>query len=160
MPNDDITHPIPDLTGYITEGQIVLDRELHQKGVYPPINPLPSLSRIMKDAIGEGKTLADHPNVANQLYASYSRVGHIRALAAIVGAEELTDADQRHLKFGDAFEASFIGQGRNERRSIEDTLAVAWKLLGLLPTESLHRVSREELDANYKAISEFEEAGV
>lgn len=156
MPNDDITHPIPDLTGYITEGQIVLDRELHQKGVYPPINPLPSLSRIMKDAIGEGKTLADHPNVANQLYASYSRVGNVRALAAIVGADELTDADQRHLKFGDAFETHFIGQASSERRTIEDTMALAWKLLGLLPTQSLHRVSPEELKANYKSISEFE----
>jgi V/A-type H+-transporting ATPase subunit B len=156
MPNDDITHPIPDLTGYITEGQIVLDRELHQKGVYPPINPLPSLSRIMKDAIGEGRTRDDHPHVANQLYASYARVGNIRALAAIVGADELTDVDQRHLKFGDAFESHFIGQGRDERRTIEDTLAIAWKLLGLLPEQALHRVSRDEIGQYYESISEFE----
>ncbi len=155
MPNDDITHPIPDLTGYITEGQIVLDRELHQKGVYPPINPLPSLSRIMKDAIGEGKTREDHAHVANQLYASYARVGNIRALAAIVGEDELTDTDQRHIKFGDAFEEHFIGQGRNERRTIEETLALAWKILGLLPKQALHRVSREELDMYYESISEF-----
>ena len=157
MPNDDITHPIPDLTGYITEGQIVLNRELHQKGVYPPVNPLRSLSRIMKDAIGEGRTRDDHPHVANQLYASYARVGNIRALAAIVGADELTDTDQRHLKFGDAFEKHFLGQGRDERRSIEDTLALAWKLLGLLPKQALHRVSTEELDQYYEAISEFDE---
>jgi V/A-type H+-transporting ATPase subunit B len=145
MPNDDITHPIPDLTGYITEGQIVLDRELHQKGVYPPINPLPSLSRIMKDAIGGDRTRPDHPNVANQLFSSYALVGNIRSLAAIVGAEELTDADQRHLRFGDAFEKEFIGQGRNERRTIGETLDRAWRMLGILPKGSLHRVSEAQL---------------
>jgi V/A-type H+-transporting ATPase subunit B len=149
MPNDDITHPIPDLTGYITEGQIVLDRELHQKGVYPPINPLPSLSRIMKDAIGGTRTREDHPNVANQLYSSYASVGNIRSLAAIVGAEELTDSDQRHLRFGDAFEERFIGQGREERRTIEQSLARAWELLGLLPRDALHRLTPDQLDAYY-----------
>ncbi len=151
MPNDDITHPIPDLTGYITEGQIVLDRELHQKGVYPPINPLPSLSRIMKDAIGGERTREDHPNVANQLYSSYARVGNIRSLAAIVGAEELTESDQCHLRFGDAFEDRFIGQGRDERRTIEDSLQVAWELLGLLPRDALHRVSPKQLETYYVA---------
>jgi V/A-type H+-transporting ATPase subunit B len=161
MPNDDITHPIPDLTGYITEGQIVLDRELHQKGVYPPINPLPSLSRIMKDAIGGTRTRDDHPNVANQLYSSYAAVGSIRSLAAIVGAEELTDSDQRHLQFGDAFERQFVGQGREERRTIEDTLAIAWRLLGVLPRDSLHRVSSKQLDQYYTAggIAEREAGG-
>jgi len=149
MPNDDITHPIPDLTGYITEGQIVLDRDLHQKGVYPPINPLPSLSRIMKDAIGGDRTREDHPNVANQLYASYAQVGNIRSLAAIVGAEELTDSDQRHLRFGDAFEQQFVAQARDQRRTIEDALGIAWDLLGTLPRDALHRVSPEQLQQYY-----------
>ena len=157
MPNDDITHPIPDLTGYITEGQIVLDRELYQKGVYPPINPLPSLSRIMKDAIGGERTREDHPNLANQLYSSYASVGNIRSLAAIVGAEELTDSDQRHLRFGDAFEAKFVGQGRDERRTIEQSLQRAWELLGLLPRDALHRVTPEQLDQYYEASSGMEE---
>ena len=149
IPNDDITHPIPDLTGYITEGQIVLDRDLHQKGVYPPINPLPSLSRIMKDAIGGDRTREDHPNVANQLYASYAQVGNIRSLAAIVGAEELTDSDQRHLRFGDAFEQQFVAQARDQRRTIEDALGIAWDLLGTLPRDALHRVSPEQLQQYY-----------
>ncbi len=149
MPNDDITHPIPDLTGYITEGQIVIDRELHQNGVYPPINPLPSLSRIMKDAIGGKSTRDDHAHVANQLYSSYAAVGNIRALAAIIGADELTDSDQKHLAFGDAFEKTFIGQARDERRTIEETLAAAWKNLSLLPRDALHRVSSEEVDQYY-----------
>ncbi len=157
MPNDDITHPIPDLTGYITEGQIVLDRELHQKGVYPPINPLPSLSRIMKDAIGGNRTREDHPNLANQLYSSYASVGNIRSLAAIVGAEELTDSDQRHLSFGDAFEERFIGQGREERRTIEQSLMQAWELLGLLPRDALHRVTPDQLDEHYDASSGIDE---
>jgi V/A-type H+-transporting ATPase subunit B len=149
MPNDDITHPIPDLTGYITEGQIVLDRELHQKGVYPPVNPLPSLSRIMKDAIGGARTREDHPNVASQLYASYAAVGGIRSLAAIVGAEELTDGDQRHLRFGDVFEREFVGQGRDERRTLEQTLETAWRMLRVLPREALHRVSPDQLGRHY-----------
>ncbi|MFC1453113.1 V-type ATP synthase subunit B, partial [Verrucomicrobiota bacterium] len=151
MPNDDITHPIPDLTGYITEGQIVLDRDLHQKGVYPPINPLRSLSRIMKDAIGGDRTREDHPNVANQLYSSYAQVGNIRSLAAIVGAEELSDSDQRHLRFGDAFEEQFIAQDHDERRTVEDSLGIAWDLLGLLPRGALHRVSPEQLEEHYAA---------
>ncbi|MBN1557737.1 MAG: V-type ATP synthase subunit B [Lentisphaerae bacterium] len=150
MPNDDITHPIPDLTGYITEGQIVLDRELHQKNVYPPINPLPSLSRIMKDAIGGERTRADHADVANQLYSSYAQVGNIRSLAAIVGADELTDSDQRHLRFGDAFETRFVTQAQDARRTIEDSLTLAWDLLGLLPRDALHRVSPDELEQYYR----------
>lgn len=150
MPNDDITHPIPDLTGYITEGQIVLERELHAKSVYPPINPLPSLSRIMKDAIGDDRTRADHSNVASQLYSSYAEVGNIRSLAAIVGAEELTDTDQRHLQFGDEFEQQFIAQDEYKGRTIEDALQIAWKMLGILPQNSLHRVSPAELDAYYE----------
>ena len=149
MPNDDITHPIPDLTGYITEGQIVLDRELNQKDLYPPINPLPSLSRIMKDAIGDEKTRKDHPDVANQLYASYSAVGNIRSLAAIVGEDELTDSDRSHLRFGEAFENEFINQSSSERRTMEETLDLAWRHLGKLPMEALHRVSSEELDTYY-----------
>jgi len=159
MPNDDITHPIPDLTGYITEGQIVLDRELHQKGIYPPINPLPSLSRIMKDAIGGDRTRPDHAHVANQLYSSYAAVGNIRALAAIVGAEELTDVDQKHLKFGDAFEENFIGQGKDERRTIPESLDRAWQLLSILPAESLHRVSKEEINRYYSHDNQFTQDG-
>ncbi len=157
MPNDDITHPIPDLTGYITEGQIVLDRELLQKGIYPPINPLPSLSRIMKDAIGKEKTRDDHPNVANQLYASYSAVGNIRSLAAIVGEEELTDSDRRHLRFGEAFENEFINISPDERRTIEETLDTAWTLLGKIPMEALHRVSQDELDKYYTVLDGISE---
>ncbi|MBM4148274.1 MAG: V-type ATP synthase subunit B [Lentisphaerae bacterium] len=157
MPNDDITHPIPDLTGYITEGQIVLDRELHQKGVYPPINPLPSLSRIMKDAIGGTRTREDHPNTANQLYSSYSAVGGIRSLAAIVGADELTAADRAHLEFGDAFEREFIAQPRDLRRTVEETLDLAWRTLGLLPRESLHRVSEKQIEERYARREKAEE---
>ena len=157
MPNDDITHPIPDLTGYITEGQIVLDRDLHQKGVYPPINPLPSLSRIMKDAIGGDRTREDHPNVANQLYSSYAQVGNIRSLAAIVGAEELTDSDQRHLRFGNAFEGQFVAQEHDERRTIEESLRIAWAVLGLLPRDAFHRVSPEQLEQYYAARDAVEE---
>ena len=112
MPNDDITHPIPDLTGYITEGQIVLDRELNGKSVYPPINVLPSLSRLMKDGIGEGYTRADHQDVANQLFASYAKVGDARALASVIGEDELSPLDKRYLEFGKAFESRFVGQGR------------------------------------------------
>ncbi len=161
MPNDDITHPIPDLTGYITEGQIVLDRDLHQKGIYPPINPLRSLYRIMKDAIGGDRTREDHPDVANQLYSSYARVGNIRALAAIVGADELTDLDRRHLEFGDAFEKNFMAQSQDQRRSIDDSLGIAWEILRVLPRDALHRIKPDELDEYYDsgeaAVKEQEE---
>ncbi|RKX85622.1 MAG: V-type ATP synthase subunit B, partial [Spirochaetes bacterium] len=150
MPNDDITHPIPDLTGYITEGQIVLDRQLYRKGVYPPINILLSLSRLMKDSIGEGYTREDHPHVYSQLFSAYSRVQEIRALASIIGEEELIDLDKMYMNFGKAFEEEFISQGEDENRTIEDTLDTAWKVLGYLPKEELTRISHEEIDKYYK----------
>ncbi|MCX7846879.1 MAG: V-type ATP synthase subunit B [bacterium] len=145
MPNDDITHPVPDLTGYITEGQIVLSRELAAKGIYPPINVLPSLSRIMKDGIGKGYTRADHPNWATQLYAAYSRVEYVRSLAAIIGEDELTDTDKAYLRFGEGFEQRFVNQGTHEDRSIRETLARGWELLAILPEHELTRVSRDEI---------------
>ena len=133
MPNDDITHPIPDLTGYITEGQIVLDRNLHGQAIYPPINVLPSLSRLMKDGIGEGFTREDHQDVANQLFSCYAKVGDARALASVIGEDELSPIDKRYLVFGKAFEAEFVGQSETENRSITETLDKGWELLGLLP---------------------------
>jgi V/A-type H+-transporting ATPase subunit B len=144
MPNDDISHPIPDLTGYITEGQIVLDRELFQKGIYPPISLLPSLSRLMKDGIGEGRTRADHPHLASQLFAAYARVKEVRALASVIGEEELSPLDHQYLKFGNALETQFIAQQENEERSIEETLDLGWKMLSLLPREELPRITDEE----------------
>ena len=135
MPNDDITHPIPDLTGYITEGQIVLDRQLHGQSIYPPISVLPSLSRLMKDGIGEGYTRADHQDVANQLFSCYAKVGDARSLASVIGEDELSPIDKQYLVFGNEFEHEFIGQGMDENRSMEDTLNKAWELLGLLPRE-------------------------
>ena len=151
MPNDDITHPIPDLTGYITEGQIVLDRNLDQTGIYPPIGVLPSLSRLMKDGIGEGYTRADHSDVENQLFASYAKVQDARSLASVIGEEELSDIDKKYLEFGRQFEKHFIGQGENENRSMEFTLDLGWKLLSLLPKSELDRVDTAILDQYYKA---------
>lgn len=151
MPNDDITHPIPDLTGYITEGQIVLDRELNGKSVYPPINVLPSLSRLMKDGIGEGYTRADHQDVANQLFASYAKVGDARALASVIGEDELSPLDKRYLEFGKAFESRFVGQGQDENRSIQETLDIGWELLHMLPREELDRVNTKVLEQYYPA---------
>ncbi len=148
MPNDDISHPIPDLTGYITEGQIVLDRELSQKGVYPPVSGLPSLSRLMKDGIGEGMTREDHSSVSAQLFAAYSKVKSIRNLAAIIGEEELGPEDKMYMKFGDALESQFFTQGEYENRSIEETLDLGWKLLKLLPENELYRI-KPELIAKY-----------
>ncbi|MBT3310312.1 MAG: V-type ATP synthase subunit B [Gammaproteobacteria bacterium] len=145
MPSDDITHPIPDLTGYITEGQIVLSRELHSKSIYPPVNVPPSLSRLMKDGIGRDFTRSDHPHLSSQLYASYTRALEARNLASIIGAEELSQRDQRFLKFADAFESRFIQQGEDEERSIIETLDLAWELLSLLPPEELSRVTEEEI---------------
>ncbi len=153
MPNDDITHPIPDLTGYITEGQIVLDRSLHQKGIYPPIIVLPSLSRLMKDGIGEGFTRVDHPQVANQLFASYAKVQDVRALASVIGEDELAEIDKKYMKFGRVFEARFVSQEPDENRDMNDTLDLGWELLGLLPREELDRVSPEMLDKYYVEIS-------
>lgn len=145
MPSDDITHPIPDLTGYITEGQIVLSRDLHSKSLYPPVNVPPSLSRLMKDGIGKDDTREDHPRVASQLYASYTRALEARNLASIIGAEDLSTRDQRYLKFADEFEQRFIRQGYNEERSIIETLDLAWELLSLLPSDALTRVSEADI---------------
>jgi len=150
MPSDDITHPIPDLTGYITEGQIVLGRELFNQGVYPPVTVLPSLSRLMKDGIGKNFTREDHPHVASQLFASYAKALEVRGLAAIIGAEELSEGDRRFLAFADAFERRFIGQGEDEDRSVYETLNLAWDLLSMLPPEVLIRVSEEELAKYHK----------
>ena len=149
MPNDDITHPIPDLTGYITEGQIALDRQLHGQSIYPPISVLPSLSRLMKDGIGEGYTRADHQDVANQLFSCYAKVGDARSLASVIGEDELSPIDKQYLVFGNEFEHEFIGQGMDENRSMEDTLNKAWELLGLLPREELDRVNTKVLDQYY-----------
>lgn len=157
MPNDDITHPIPDLTGYITEGQIVLDRQLHQKAIYPPINVLPSLSRLMKDGIGEGYTREDHQDLANQLFSSYARVGEARALASVIGEDELSPIDKKYLKFGNAFELEFIAQGELEDRSIEETLNKGWALLSILPRVELDRVDTKILAKYYHEQNETEE---
>ena len=149
MPNDDITHPIPDLTGYITEGQIVLDRQLHGQAIYPPINVLPSLSRLMKDGIGAGYTREDHQDVANQLFSCYAKVGDARALASVIGEDELSPLDKTYLKFGQAFEHTFVGQGEDENRSIVETLDLGWKLLRMLPREELDRIDTKILDKYY-----------
>lgn len=149
MPNDDITHPVPDLTGYITEGQIVLDRAIDRKGYYPPISVLPSLSRLMKDGIGEGFTRADHPELANQLFASYAKVQDARALASVIGEEDLSPIDKLYINFGNAFEKQFINQGFNDNRSIERSLELGWRLLSTLPKQELDRVSGETLDKYY-----------
>ena len=146
MPNDDISHPIPDLTGYITEGQIVLDRDMAQKDSYPPINPLPSLSRLMKDGIGEGMTRDDHKDVSSQLFASYSKVKSIRNMAAIVGEEEISDIDKKYLRFGSLFEKYFLTQGENENRSIEETLDIGWAVLSVLPKPELYRIKQEIIE--------------
>ena len=150
MPNDDVTHPIPDLTGYITEGQIVLDRNLYGQSVYPPINILPSLSRLMKDGIGEGYTRADHQDVANQLFSCYAKVGDARALASVIGEDELSPIDKLYLKFGREFERRFISQKPHDNRTILQTLDIGWELLGLLPREELDRVDTKTLDKYYK----------
>ena len=150
MPNDDITHPIPDLTGYITEGQFVLDRQLHGQAIYPPINVLPSLSRLMKDGIGEGFTRADHQDVANQLFSCYAKVGDARALASVIGEDELSPLDKQYLVFGKAFETEFVGQSETENRSIIETLDKGWELLGLLPREELDRIDTKVLDQYYR----------
>ena len=149
MPNDDITHPIPDLTGYITEGQIVLDREMEQKGIYPPVAILPSLSRLMKDGVGKGLTREDHSDLSNQLFASYSKVQEARSLASVIGEDELSDVDKQYLKFGTALEKYFITQDPGEERTLEQTLDLGWQLLSLLPRGELDRVSARLLDAYY-----------
>ena len=146
MPGDDKTHPIPDLTGYITEGQIVLNRDLHRKGIYPPVDPLPSLSRLMSSGIGEGKTREDHARVSDQLYAAYATGKDLRALSAVVGEEALSATDKQYLKFADEFEKKFIQQGYHEDRSIEDTLNIAWELFSILPERELKKVKKEFIE--------------
>lgn len=150
MPSDDISHPVPDLTGYITEGQIVLDRDLFQRGVYPPIAGLPSLSRLMKDGVGQGFTRDDHPTLANQLFACYATVKRVRGLADVIGEEELSALDKLYLKFGEALETRFLKQGEYENRPIATTLDLGWEVLSLLPAEELHRVSAAMRAAHYR----------
>jgi V/A-type H+-transporting ATPase subunit B len=150
MPNDDITHPVPDLTGYITEGQITLSRDLDHQGIYPPVAVLPSLSRLAKDGIGEGKTRPDHSHWASQLFAAYAHVQDVRALASVIGEEELSEVDQRYVRFGQAFEREFVNQGSMENRTIQTTLEIGWKLLSMLPKEELTRVDQKELQEYYQ----------
>jgi len=146
MPGDDITHPIPDLTGYITEGQIVVNRDLHRKGIYPPINVLPSLSRLMNLGIGKGKTREDHKKVSDQMYAGYAEGNDLRGLVAIVGKDALSERDRLLLEFADLFENKFVRQGYDEDRTIDDTLNLGWELLSTLPVEQLTRIDRETIN--------------
>lgn len=158
MPNDDITHPIPDLTGYITEGQIVLDRNLFQQGIYPPIGVLPSLSRLMKDGIGEGYTREDHSSVSTQLFAAYAKVQDARSLASVIGEDELSHNDQVYMEFGLLFEAVYVGQGFDVNRDIFETLNIGWNLLSLLSVSDLDRISSDLIDEYYnkdRAITYF-----
>jgi V/A-type H+-transporting ATPase subunit B len=145
MPNDDISHPIPDLSGYITEGQIVLDRELFQRGIYPPVAGLPSLSRLMKDGIGPGMTREDHKDVASQLFAAYSKVKQVRNLVSIIGEEELSEIDKCYLKYGENFERMFLTQNDAENRTIGQTLDLGWQVLRTLPRDELLRINEEYL---------------
>jgi V/A-type H+-transporting ATPase subunit B len=154
MPNDDISHPIPDLSGYITEGQIVLDRELFQRGIYPPVAGLPSLSRLMKDGIGPGMTREDHQDLSSQLFSAYSKVKQVRNLASIIGEEELSEGDKRYLKFGEKFESLFLTQGEMENRDIARTLDLGWKVLAELPREELLRVKQEYIETYLKTTAE------
>lgn len=156
MPSDDITHPIPDLTGYITEGQIVLSRELHNQGIYPPVNVPPSLSRLMKDGIGKDHTRDDHGRIANQVYAAYTRALDARNLASIIGAEELSERDRGYLAFAEAFENNFVGQGETTDRTILETLDLSWKLLSILPKEALTRVREADIAKYYSRAEESE----
>jgi V/A-type H+-transporting ATPase subunit B len=154
MPSDDITHPIPDLTGYITEGQIVLDRELDRADIYPPVKVLPCLSRLMKDGTGEGFTHKDHPDLANQLYAAYARAVHVRVLASVVGREGLTETDRTFLDFGDSFESDFINQ--QGARSLEEGMEIGWQLLRTLPSSELYRLNDRQIE---EYINQAEETG-
>jgi V/A-type H+-transporting ATPase subunit B len=153
MPDDDITHPIPDLTGYITEGQIVLSRPLHRQGIFPPVDLLPCLSRLMNNGIGKNKTQPWHREWSNQLYAAYAEGQRIKKLMAIVGEDALTELDKKYLRFTNAFEAEMIGQGMT-RRPIEDTFAIGWKVMGHLPKSELTRIKRETVDEFYVAIAD------
>jgi len=150
MPSDDITHPIADLTGYITEGQIVLSRDLFRKGIYPPVGVLMSLSRLMKDGVGKGKTREDHMEVSNQLYDAYARVQELRALVEIVGRGSLTSIDLKYLQFGDVFEQKFLSQGYDENRTIDDTLKLAWEVLSTLPEGELTKIRSDYVRMYYR----------
>ena len=152
MPNDDISHPIPDLTGYITEGQIVLSRDLEQKGIYPPVDILPSLSRLMKDGIGEGYTREDHADISNQLFASYSMVADARSLASVIGEDELSYIDRKYIEFGRRLEQEFVNQSQREDRTLDETMEIAWNLLSILPRTELGRISDKLLDENYRRV--------
>lgn len=156
MPGDDITHPIPDLTGYITEGQIFIARELAQQGIYPPINVQPSLSRLMNNGIGKGKTRADHKELADQLFSSYARGVNLRRLVAITGEDALTEIDKKYLRFAENFERKFINQGQKDR-SIEETLNIGWALLSDFPPSELKRIRREYIDQYYQKTGKLEE---
>ncbi len=149
MPEDDKTHPIPDLTGYITEGQIILSRALHMQGIYPPVDVLPSLSRLKDKGIGAGKTREDHAGVMNQLYAAYARGKNAKELAVVLGESALTEMDLLYVKFADAFEDRFVRQGEEENRTIEESLALGWELLGMLPKSELKRVRDEFIEKYY-----------
>lgn len=157
MPNDDVTHPVPDLTGYITEGQIVLDRSLDNSGTYPPVAVLPSLSRLMKDGIGAGYTREDHSALSNQLFASYAKVMDARSLASVIGEEELSPVDKKYIEFGKLFEAQFVNQGSHENRTIDESLDLGWKLLCTLPREELDRVDDAILDKYYDKLETQEQ---
>lgn len=163
MPNDDITHPIPDLTAYITEGQIVFDRDLDQKGIYPGLSVLLSLSRLMKDGIGEGYTRDDHAAVSNQLFAAYAKVQDARSLASVIGEEELSESDRAYMRFGTLFEEHFLNQGFDENRSIDETLDLGWDLLCALPKNELDRIDEKLLEEKYdpeRAARFFGDAGI
>lgn len=146
MPEDDITHPIPDLTGYITEGQILLSRDLFNQGIQPPVDVLPSLSRLKDNGIGEGKTRADHASTMNQIFTAYAQGKEARNLASVLGDSALTETDLKYLEFAEAFEKEYVNQGYYTNRSIEDTLAIGWKLLSILPRTELTRISEEHLE--------------
>jgi len=149
MPNDDITHPIPDLTGFITEGQIILSRELHQKNIYPPVNVLPSLSRLQKESIGEGYTREDHPDVANQVFSAYSHVQDVRSLAQVIGEDDISDMDKKYMEFGRQFEQKFLNQGFEGNRDMLETLDTMWELLKVLPRAELDRIKPELFEKYY-----------
>jgi V/A-type H+-transporting ATPase subunit B len=150
MPGDDDTHPIPDLTGYITEGQIYVDPDLNSQGLQPPINVLPSLSRLMDDGIGEGLTRADHADVKDQMFAAYAEGEDLRDLVNIVGREALSELDNKYLDFADAFESEFIDQGFDENRDIDETLSIGWDLLSMLPKDALNRIDEEFIEEYYR----------
>jgi V/A-type H+-transporting ATPase subunit B len=157
MPEDDKTHPIPDLTGYITEGQIILSRGLHRKGIYPPVDVMPSLSRLKDKGIGKGKTREDHADLMNQLFAAYSRGKEAKELAVILGEGALSEEDKAFAKFADLFEDKYVRQGEYENRSIEDTLLLGWQLLTIVPTRELKRVRDEYIDKYLKPLFEAQE---